>query len=114
MKMLRNMLMVTVLVAMTACSTLGVPAPKSFNEKLASGYTTVTTVAQATRSLMIGKILTVEDATNVEKQAETAKEGLDVARTLHGTVPAAADQRLAASLVILQTLQKYLDQRGAK
>ena len=115
MKTYRNLFAATILVAMfTACATLGMPTPKSFNERAASGYTTVTTVAQTTTSLLRAKVISVADAENVEKQATTAKEGLDIARSLHGSVPTAADQRLEASLVILQALQKYLAERGGK
>lgn len=96
------------LVVLTACATLGVSAPKTFNEKLAAAYTTVTAARDTTATLLTSGKLSAADAQNVQQQLDTARTGLDLARQLHATNPPAGDARLDAIVAGLTALQAYL------
>jgi hypothetical protein len=39
------------------------------------------------------------------------RTGLDIARELHRTLPEAGEDKLAVTLVILQHLQKYVEEK---
>lgn len=110
------------------CASLGLPTAKTFNERLAAGYTTVTAVREATGVWLDGKVRAARaepdqsrqdaliaaakaDAQNVQDQADRAREGLDVARSLRGLDLGAAEERLASTLRILEALQTYLEGR---
>lgn len=110
------------------CASLGLPTAKTFNERLAAGYTTVTAVREATGVWLDGKVRAARaepdqgrqdaliaaakaDAQNVQAQADTAREGLDIARSLKGLDLGAAEERLASTLRILEALQTYLEGR---
>lgn len=108
MKLMRMGLASLALVVLVACQTLGVPNPTTFNERLAAGYTTVTTVRSVTTDLLQTKVISSRDAQNVQNQAENAREGLDVARDIHTATPAAGEDKLKTAQAVLQVLQKYL------
>lgn len=93
------------LLILAGCAGLGFVAPKSFSERLASGYTTVTTIRLTTNTLLNGKVISSTDAQNLQEQADVAREGLDVARSLQGID---AENRLEATLKILDAAQGYL------
>lgn len=100
-----------ILITLTACATLGLEAPKTFNERLAAGYTTVTGVRNATADLLTVNKITKADASNVEQQADNARTGLDLARQIHATNPPAGDAKLDAVVTGLTALQAYLQTR---
>jgi hypothetical protein len=100
------------LILLTACATLGIDAPKTFNERLAAGYTTVTGVRNTAATLLTSNKLSADDAQNVQSQADNARTGLDLARQIHATNPPAADARLDAVVTGLTALQAYLNTRG--
>jgi len=109
---LRNALWAITMVAMlSACAQLGVPTATTFNERLAVGYGTVTTVRQTATTLLTAKQISADDADNVLKTTDTARAGLDVARTLSGTNLTAADQKLTAIHTVLSALSTYLATR---
>lgn len=87
------------------CATLGVPAPQTFNERLAAGYVSATSIRTSATTLLNGAVITSSDAENLQKQADVAREGLDVARTLPALQ---AEDKLQATLLILQAAQTYL------
>lgn len=119
--------LVGVLAVLAGCAALGLPpVAKTLNERLASGYTTVTAVREATSAFIDAKVRQAQaepdaekrtailsaaraDAENVQAQADKAREGLDVARSLAGIDLKSAEARLASTLIILQTLQEYLE-----
>jgi hypothetical protein len=102
------MLMACMLAFLAACASIGAPTPQTFNERLAAGYTTVTGVRQAATVLLTSQRITAADAQNVQNQADTARAGLDVAKSMSGTNLPAADTKLTATLTVLQALQAYL------
>jgi hypothetical protein len=95
-----------------ACQTAGVPAPKTYNERLASGYVTVTSVRDTARTLVLEGLITADDAQNVQNLADQARMGLDLARTF-GQTPQGED-KLTTALIILTELQSYLAKRAPK
>lgn len=105
-------LALVVLYAVSACQALGVPSLKSFNERLAGGYTSVTAVRQTATVLLNAQAISIKDAENVQKTADTAREGLDIATQL-GNTPQGQD-KLSTTLVILTQAQTYLNSRKPK
>ena len=99
------------LVMLTACQTIGVPTPQSFSERLAAGYVSVTAVRQSATTLIVAGKISAGDAENIQAQADNARTGLDVARTLRGTDVTAADAKLQAALTILTALDAYVRSR---
>lgn len=90
---------------LVGCETLGVPTPKSYSERVASGYSAVTTIRMSATTLLNGKLISSEDATNVQKMADTAREALDVSRSLTGVD---AEHKVESALLILQAARTYL------
>jgi hypothetical protein len=107
---MRKILYVLLLLAL-GCATFGIPTPQTFNERLAAGYTTATTIVAATTTLLAAKKLSSADAENVLKQTDTAVAGLDISRNLSLTDLAAANTKLTATLVVLNSLQAYLNSK---
>lgn len=100
------------LILLTACQTLGIATPQTFNQRLAAGYATVTGVRDTTAALLTANKLSVADAQNVQTQADTARTGLDLARQLHATNPPAGDAKLDAVVTGLAALEAYLSTRS--
>ncbi len=103
---------VLMLVALSACQIIGAPAPKTYSERLAGGYTTVISIRDTARVLLQGNAISADDAQNIQNLADQARTGLDLARTF-GATPKGED-RLATSLIILTELQTYLAKRSPK
>lgn len=115
------------LMALSACALVGFPQPKTFNDRLAAGYATVTAVSEATQTWVAAKrseaqrlpvasqaaflVQVRKDAENIIAQAQRAKDGLDIARDLQGIDLKSAEARLASTIVLLETLQAYLEDR---
>lgn len=93
---------------LVGCAQLGVPTPDTVNQKIAVATVTVTSVRNTAATLVTAGKISPDDAENVQKQADTAREGLNVARTLGGKDPLAADNKVEAVTVILKALQSYL------
>lgn len=96
------------LLALTACAQLGAPTPQTFNERLAAGYGTVTQVRSTATALLTAKAISVDDAANVLRTTDTAREGLELARSIAATDAAGASTRLQTSVAVLTALQQYL------
>lgn len=101
-------------VLLAACAQLGLPTPQGFNEKLAVGYGTVTQVRETATALLQQRKISSDDAVNVQASADVARVGLDTARALHASDPAAADAKLTAIKTSLTALTTYLAARGGK
>lgn len=87
-----------------ACATM----PKAFNEKLGTGYATVTEVRDLTTSLLENNVITADNAQNVQTQADNFRTGLDIARTMHTQADPGADTKLSSVLTGLTALRDYL------
>lgn len=110
---------------LSGCSTLGVPVLEGWNERLAGGYSAVTAVRETTSIVLEGKVRAARaiadpeaqakaiaaakaDAQNLQDQADKAREGLDIARTMRDVNFGDADARLTSTLRVLEALQAYL------
>lgn len=100
------------ILVLAGCAAFGVPSPKSFSEKLATGYSNVTTLRQTTTILLNNRVITAKDAQNIQNNANTVRDGLDVARDLYAVRPQDGVDRLEVALVSLQALQRYVDRKS--
>lgn len=97
---------------LAACAQLGVPAPDTFNEKLAAGYGAVTQVRTTATLLVDAKKITSADGQNVLAATDAARQGLDVARDLSKTDLASAEGKVNAIRATLTALSGYLATRS--
>ena len=98
---------------LTACSTINLNAPKSFNTSLQDGYTAITAAAQTATTLKAAGKISDADVGNLVTTLEQLKGGLDIARQIHATNPQAGADRLSAVVASLQALTLYLASRSA-
>lgn len=99
------------LAMLCACAQLGLVTPQSFQERLAAGYVATTTVRSTATALLEASKISPGDAQNVQEGANSARAGLDIARDMQASEPAAADARLTAAITALSALAKYLEDR---
>jgi hypothetical protein len=93
---------------LSACASLGVPPADTFAKRLAAGYVTVQTVADSAAKLHAAGRITSDEARHVRSGLQETLAGLDAARAVGATDPAAAQTRLQASIQMLTALQAYL------
>lgn len=93
------------LLILGGCASLGIPTPQTFSERLAAGYVSAKSIRTSATVLLNGSVITSGDAENLQKQADVAREGLDIARTLPSLD---AENKLQATLLALQAAQSYL------
>lgn len=97
-----------VLMLLTACAFFGVPTPETFNERLAVGYSSVTTVRQSTLNLLQAGKLTPDRARDIQDQADLVRDSLDAAKQLSDVDLTDANDRLTIALEGLNALEAYL------
>lgn len=95
-------------ILLLGCASMGVPTPQTFRERIAAAYVTVTGIRQTTLTLLQAKKISPDDAGNVNQSADQARAGVDIARSIETVDPTGADNRLNASIAILESLQAYL------
>lgn len=108
---MRKVLFIPFLLILTACASLGLPVAKTFNERVAVAYGTVTSVRQTTSTLLVAKKINADEAQKVQTQANSARDAIDLAVTVNATNPTDADTRLTAAISILSALQTYLESK---
>jgi hypothetical protein len=109
---LKHALFVFSVLLLVSCAQLGVPAPQTFNEKLAAGYGAVTQVRTTATTLLEAKKISSDDAHNVLVTTDAARQGLDVARSLSKTDTSAAEGKVNAIRTTLTALAGYLATRS--
>ncbi len=111
---MKRLILIACMAILTACASLGMQTPDTFNKRAAAAYATVQTVADsATAAVNAGK-LSKADATNVVTTSRTALAAIDVATSLHATNPQAGEDKLASTLSVLNALSAYLATKEAK
>lgn len=111
---MRRLAVTYVIVALlAACSYLGLPQASTFHQRAAVALGTVSAVRDSAAAMLGAGTLGVEDAENVQRQADLARESIDIARALHASDPGAAESRLDVTIRSLQLLQAYLRSREA-
>lgn len=96
------------LLIVAGCQSLGIPSLTSFNQKLDAAYAADTAVLNTTTTLYASKSITVEDAKNIEAQADNVKAALDIARQTYATDQTTGGNKLASAITALGGLQTYL------
>lgn len=92
---------------LAACVSL--EAPKSFNDKLAYGYGSVSATRNTAAALLERKRISKDDAIQVQALADQARTGLDAARgTASSGDLATAQGQLQLALDVLTKLEAYL------
>lgn len=112
MKHLQMYFLSSILVLLTACAAIGIPTPKTFNERLAVSYASVTQVRATATTLLTSQKISADDAANVLNGTDAARAGLDIARGLSTTNATAAESKLTAIQAALAALNAYLVSRG--
>lgn len=97
-----------------ACSSLGLTAPQSFDERLANAYGVHTAVVQATTVALSTGSISVADAQAVHGMEQNARALLDSAHAIEQSNPAGASTNLGLALSALTALQTYLNTHGGK
>lgn len=113
MRMIQTLVAALLAFVLVACTSLGAPAPQTLNERIAVTVTAVTAVRQSATSLLVAKKLSVQDAENIQQQADNVVAGAQIARTIAGVDPAAADAKLQQTRAVLLALQAYLASKEA-
>lgn len=101
-----------ILLLLPGCETLGIQQPTTFNEKAAAVLGTITTVRTTATTLLNEKKISADDGQNVLQATDNARAGLDVARSIAKSNPAAANARIDAIRSSLTALQSYLATRS--
>lgn len=113
MRLIQTLVLALLAFVLAACTSLGAPAPKTLNERIAVTVTAVTAVRQSATTLLTAKKLSVEDAENIQRQADNVMAGVQVARSLSPVDPNAADAKLQQTRQVLLALQAYLATKEA-
>lgn len=108
---MRKLAIVPLLLILTACASLGVPAPQTFNQRAAAAVTAVNTASQTTLTLLQARKITPDQSDRYIDRTEEAQKSINLARALHATDPSAAEDRLALVIAALQILTAELEQR---
>lgn len=112
---MRSRILLSLLVLLSACASIGLSPAKSFDQKLAYAYGTHTAVLQAATAGVIAKSLTKTDGEQVLNLADEARTLLDAAKTIAATgQTGAAYNKLLLATAILEQLQTYLNSRASK
>lgn len=107
---LRFLLAAFLLGALVACAQLGGTAA-TFNGAVANAIQATDTVVTGTRILLLNKKMSSADAESVLKGAESARDGIAIARQIHAanpTDPNAGMDRLQLAASIADQLAAYL------
>lgn len=109
MKTALRLIAILALAFLAACAT-----PQSFNERLLAGYSTVTEIRNGATAAVGLKQIDSADAENIQAQANTARSGLDLARSMRPTQPQSAENKLSSVQTIISALKAYLLAKGVK
>lgn len=97
--------LVPLLLILAACGSIGAIAPKAFSDKVAAGYASIAVSHDMAATLLDGRVISSADSMNIDKQLETAREGINIARTLTGLE---AENRLDVALAAIDAAKAYL------
>lgn len=96
---------------LTACASLGVPAPQTFHERALAATATVNTASQTVLTLLKARKITPDESDRYTDRAESAQVAIDLARSVYAANPLDAESRLATTITLLQILTAELEQR---
>ena len=96
----------------SACSTLASIKPKSFDQGLAVGYATQTSVLHTTTSLLNRHQIGKDDAKRVLAISDQAGQALDSARAMRTADMRQAEAQMTLATTILDQIIAYLQTKG--
>jgi len=97
------------LILLTACATLGLETPKTFNERAVYVHQGVNGVVSAATNSLNAKAIKSDDAVYVRDTAVRTRTFLEAAETAYGAGDiSTAEGRLALAEGILKQLQAYV------
>lgn len=96
------------IVLLTACQSLDIPSPATFNQRALVGYTTVEAVANTATTLIESGKMSRADGRNVLESSQNAKTALDIAVSIYPSNPEIGVNKLQVALASLTALQTYL------
>jgi len=114
---MKRILAVALIAFLTAC------ASTDFNQNLAAGYSANAGIRQSATTLLNTKQMSSDDGQNVLEQTDSARKGLDLARSFCNVDPkthlcrgdlTTATNKLTAARAVLQAVQAYLLTKGQK
>lgn len=97
---------------LTACAAMGIIKPESLDERLAAAYSLNTAIREGVNASLNSGALSSDEAQKALDDTRTARQGLDVVRTLSKNDPASADTRLELLEAGLQALRSRLIAKG--
>lgn len=104
---MKKLIAICTLVILSACQSL--PAPQSFDQGLAYGYTTNAAVRNTAADLLNSNTISVADAKVVQNLANEARAALDLASNYSKQQkPTDAKSALDLANSVLQKIQDYL------
>ena len=101
--MIRKILACSALLILAGCAS--VPAPKTFGERVAAGYTGVSITNDTATILVNAGVVSKEDGREVLEHTRSARETLDLASTLAGQL---GEDKLTNALDLLRAAQDLL------
>ena len=114
MKRLNLYLALVLAFVLAACTSLGVQAPATFNQKVLAAHSTVTAIANSATSLRAAGKLCDADRYIVVSTLRSAEAGIDLAVLTYKTNPQAGGDKLTATITVLTALQTYLASKGTQ
>lgn len=100
---------VTVIGFTPGCTSIGIPQPTSFNDRVYTAYNTVETIAKLTNDLAVAEKLSKNDVGNVVEQLKNCQTALNLASSIYETTPDLGEDKLRTTLAILQALSNYVN-----
>jgi hypothetical protein len=92
---------------LAACATYNV-LPRSFNSTAQEGFGIVQALGTTTTTLLAANKISPNDAQNAKNQAQTLKDGLDIAVSMRASGTPGAQDKLDATIIALRALEAYL------
>ena len=111
MKRLRSFAVCGLLMLLTACASLGIQAPQTFNEKALAATASVNGASQTVFDLLKSRRITPDESDRYMDRLDDAQKGINTARAVFKTDPTSATARLEAIISLLEALQSELGGR---
>lgn len=97
------------LVALSACSLLGIPKAETFEDKLAGGYTAVTTARSSGLALLQEHEITPDQMEKANGKLDQLRGALDLTDRVYAADRAAGENKLQRAIAAIGEVQKCVD-----
>lgn len=96
------------LIAITACASVGIVTPQNFDERLAYAYKTNQGIRDATTDALTGGAMSSADAEHAQKLNNEVRAILDTAAGIRQSDPAGANTNLSLALSVIAQVDTYV------